>query len=342
MPKTSPITSAIVITASVSFLAYVVYFDYKRRHDQEFRQALRKNAKKFANKDLAAKSKERKQLVLDLKARYDEFMLTAPALPLSATAAERQQFFLAHVSVAGELLEQMGKEIDAALYFFRALCVYPQPFELLKVFKENLSHYPNVYDMVVMLIAIQPLESENENEKEKEKEKVEEIGEEEEEVKEDKITDKAIEEVKEEKVESEEIVEKNNEKEEPATESEKPKDIEESGESEEPVVHSETTVSPIAPVSQESSDNSKDVGGEENIEEKEETIQIPVKTEVSPPIEVEAQASKEKSAVETPVVAIPDSTLDASSASSNIEKEPVRQSEISPEEPKKTAADELI
>lgn len=149
--STSTIVYASVATVATGALAYAVYFDYKRRHDVEFRKSLKREAKrqaKAAKVEEAQMGKRRREEVRELVDESNE-----DGYPQGA--AEKEDYFMRHVG-EGEQMVQDGmlfvvvgvsteakrssdtRELEAALCFFKALKVYPQPKELMNIYDKTV------------------------------------------------------------------------------------------------------------------------------------------------------------------------------------------------------------
>jgi len=145
-------TSTVVITGAASLLAigcaYAVYFDYKRRHDVEFRKALKKEKKRAAK----AEKEQAQAGMAAQKARIRELVDEAKAEGFPSDVEERETFFMNEVA-RGEGLCQEGQEkvVDAALCFYKALKVYPQPKDLISIYDKTVPK--PVLDILAEMIA---------------------------------------------------------------------------------------------------------------------------------------------------------------------------------------------
>ncbi|RPA88036.1 protein import receptor MAS20 [Ascobolus immersus RN42] len=150
-------TSTVVITGAASLLAIgcdAVYFDYKRRHDVEFRKALKKEKKRAAK----AEKEQAQAGMAAQKARIRELVDEAKAEGFPSDVEERETFFMNEVA-RGEGLCQEGMEVpegqekvvDAALCFYKALKVYPQPKDLISIYDKTVPK--PVLDILAEMIA---------------------------------------------------------------------------------------------------------------------------------------------------------------------------------------------
>ena len=142
---------ALTVTAVVAtvFAGYAVYFDYQRRNSREFRKSLKKKAVK-QQKIKEKVEKETKELKLETvkKALLEDLR----ANPISTDLNEREAFFMEQVATG----EQKAKDnaTDAAICFYKALAVYPNPTDILGVYQKTVPE--EVYELVVMMIAVYP------------------------------------------------------------------------------------------------------------------------------------------------------------------------------------------
>lgn len=168
--KTSTVVYISLGTVLSGCLAYAAYFDYKRRHDVEFRKSLKREARKQARaaKEEAegAKTKERQEL----RTLVDE----ANEEGFPEGADDKEAFFMEEVGMGERLCQSglfgpflffsdsllrffgLGEEgrcvernrradgstgstnKEAALCFFKALRVYPQPKELMNIYDKTV------------------------------------------------------------------------------------------------------------------------------------------------------------------------------------------------------------
>lgn len=138
--------TAVVATA---LAGYAIYFDYQRRNSKEFRKSLKKKAVK-QQKHKEKVEKETKELKLETvkKALLEDLR----ANPIPTDLNEREAFFMEQVATG----EQKAKDnsIDAAICFYKALAVYPNPTDILGVYQKTVPE--DVYELVVMMIAVYP------------------------------------------------------------------------------------------------------------------------------------------------------------------------------------------
>jgi len=148
MVQTSTIVVATVGTVATCILGYAVYFDHRRRTDPNFRKQLKRESKRQAR---AAKeqaeahtSKQREAI----KAAVDE----AKEDGFPTDVEEREAYFMSEVA-RGEGLSQEGSDnVEAALCFYKALKVYPQPSDLVTIYEKTVPK--PVLDILAEMIAV--------------------------------------------------------------------------------------------------------------------------------------------------------------------------------------------
>lgn len=151
--KTSTIAAISVGTVVTGFLAYAVYFDHRRRNDPDFRKQLKRESKrqaKAAKEEAENAGKEQKKAIREAVERANE-----EGFPKDPEEVEA--YFMQEVA-QGEGMCQQGMDrrpnahqlyrdanmpsgadsIEAALCFYRALKVYPNPRELINIYDKTV------------------------------------------------------------------------------------------------------------------------------------------------------------------------------------------------------------
>lgn len=142
-------TAVTFLTIAAGALGYCFYFDYQRRHNSEFRKSIYLK-KRQALKAEKLKAKESKlEKVKILKQKLTESLLSNP---LSAT--NKEQTFIEEVTQAEKLSAIVGKEIDAAIHFYRALSIYPDPTAILEIYQKSVP--AEIYELIMLLTATIP------------------------------------------------------------------------------------------------------------------------------------------------------------------------------------------
>jgi len=147
MVQTSTIVAATVGTVATGFIAYAFYFDYKRRNDPQFRKQLKKESKRQAR---AAKEEAEAQTVQQrqsIKRAVEE----AKEEGFPTDVEEKEAYFMSEVA-RGEGLSGDGTDnVEAALCFYKALKVYPQPSDLITIYDKTVPK--PVLDILAEMIA---------------------------------------------------------------------------------------------------------------------------------------------------------------------------------------------
>ncbi|CAL3971370.1 unnamed protein product [Diplocarpon coronariae] len=147
MVQTSTIVAATVGTVATGFVAYAVYFDYKRRNDPQFRKQLKKESKRQAK---VAKEEAEAHVIRQreaIRAAVDE----AKEDGFPTDVEEREAYFMQEVA-RGEVLAGEGTDnVEAALCFYKALKVYPTPSDLITIYDKTVPKA--VLDILAEMIA---------------------------------------------------------------------------------------------------------------------------------------------------------------------------------------------
>lgn len=141
---------------SVTFLAiatgalgYCFYFDYQRRHNQEFRKSIYLKKRQAEKADKLKKEASKLETTKILKAKLAESLQSNPL-----SIENREQSFIEEVTKAERLSAIVGKETDAAIHFYRALSVYPDPTAILEIYQKSVP--AEIYELIMLLTAILP------------------------------------------------------------------------------------------------------------------------------------------------------------------------------------------
>lgn len=154
--QTSTIVLATLGTVTTAALAYAVYFDYKRRSDPAFRRSLKRQQKQVskAAKDEAVAAekgqKEKLRQVVD-DANNEGF----PSDP-----EKTEEYFMTEVARGEQMCQDGSDPVDAALCFYKALKVYPQPRELINIYDKTVPKVcslPNIHPPVLCTDTPQPI-----------------------------------------------------------------------------------------------------------------------------------------------------------------------------------------
>lgn len=147
MPSATTIISSTVAFGVVSYLAY---FDYKRRNDSEFRRSLKRAERKYKKEQDIQATAQQNVLKTQIEQALRHSLLTDP---VPDSLEEREKFFVTEIAHADELLNS-GDSIPAALAFYRALSVYPNPVDLLGIYDKSIRQ--PVLDILRTMVLIEP------------------------------------------------------------------------------------------------------------------------------------------------------------------------------------------
>ena len=139
------------VAAVLSATGYAIWFDYQRRHSIEFRKNLKQRAKKQKRKDeLKAMEAKKARVSAVLKFLSEELLKD----PISTDPTEMEKVFTTNVEYGERLSMVPGNEMEAAVKFYKALAVYPNPADLLGIYQRTIPE--NIYEYIVIMIAVIP------------------------------------------------------------------------------------------------------------------------------------------------------------------------------------------
>ncbi|MCJ1256913.1 hypothetical protein MMC24_004738 [Lignoscripta atroalba] len=148
--RTSTIIAASIGTIFTGFVAYAIYFDHKRRTDPEFRKALKRESRRearVAKEQAEAQGAQQKEAINTAVAQAKE-----EGFPTDVE--DKEAYFMTEVA-RGETLCQDGSDsVEAALCFYKALKVYPQPRDLMSIYDKTVPK--PVLDILADMIASDP------------------------------------------------------------------------------------------------------------------------------------------------------------------------------------------
>ncbi|KAG8761436.1 hypothetical protein FRC14_003849 [Serendipita sp. 396] len=137
MPTTSQIITIGTVAVVLGIAGYAVYFDYVRRNDPQFRKKLRKEKKRIDRSNSSIKAATASAKGLPTDAELDAALQLVRSEDLPSTAEEKEQYFMQNLAI-GEQLSTQGLALPAALAFFRAMRVYPEPMQLVLILEKTL------------------------------------------------------------------------------------------------------------------------------------------------------------------------------------------------------------
>lgn len=101
-----------------------MYFDHKRQSDPNFRKSLKKNNKKVEQSVKQQQEAEGQARVADLKNALESVKKNGE---LPTDIEEKESYFMEQVAKGETLCASEGNGTEAAICFWKALKVYPQP-----------------------------------------------------------------------------------------------------------------------------------------------------------------------------------------------------------------------
>ncbi|KAJ5783256.1 hypothetical protein N7457_005030 [Penicillium paradoxum] len=147
-------TAVVAGTILTGVLAYAVYFDYKRQSDPAFRKSLKKNNKKVEQTVKQEAEAGAAARVADLKNALEQVKRNGE---LPTDLEEKESFFMTQVALGESLCASEGKsnlpsldpgstlrdraagsQVEAAIAFWKALKVYPQPQDLIGIYDKTV------------------------------------------------------------------------------------------------------------------------------------------------------------------------------------------------------------
>ncbi|RFU30187.1 hypothetical protein B7463_g6182, partial [Scytalidium lignicola] len=147
MVQTTTIVAVSVGAVATGFLAYAVYFDHRRRTDPTFRKQLKKESKRQARaakeEAEANSSKQRQAIRIAVQEAKEE------GFPVDVE--EKEAFFMQEVGRGEQLSVDGSLNMEAALCFYKALKVYPQPPDLISIYDKTVPK--PVLDILAEMIA---------------------------------------------------------------------------------------------------------------------------------------------------------------------------------------------
>ena len=149
-----PSTATVVTSAlAVSALSYVVYFDYQRRHNADFRRKLKKSNRDLEKAEAAHATAKKNEIKQQIIKKLDA-SLAAQQIP--SGMKEKEEFFLAQVTQADEFAQANDIE-NAAIAYYKALSVYPVPTDLLGIYEQSVKQ--PILELVLQMISARTPES---------------------------------------------------------------------------------------------------------------------------------------------------------------------------------------
>ncbi|PKY09345.1 putative mitochondrial import receptor subunit [Aspergillus campestris IBT 28561] len=149
--QTSTLVAISTGTVLTGLLAYAVYFDHKRQTDPDFRKSLKRNNRRMARavkEEVEAQgAHERETIKQVVQQAKDEGFPT--------DLEEKEAYFMGQVAKGESICGEDADKIEAALCFYKALKVYPQPKDLIAIYDKTVPK--EVLEVLAMMVAMDPV-----------------------------------------------------------------------------------------------------------------------------------------------------------------------------------------
>ncbi|GFF30247.1 mitochondrial import receptor subunit (Tom20), putative [Aspergillus udagawae] len=146
--KTSTLVAASAGTILTGLLAYAVYFDHKRQTDPEFRRSLKRNNRRLAR---AVKEEAEAQGAMQRES-IKKVVQQAKDEGFPTDLEEKEAYFMGQVARGESLCAEGSDQIEAALCFYKALKVYPQPKDLISIYDKTVPK--DVLEILAEMVAM--------------------------------------------------------------------------------------------------------------------------------------------------------------------------------------------
>ncbi|KAK2752887.1 hypothetical protein FQN54_008040 [Arachnomyces sp. PD_36] len=148
--KTSTLIAASTGTILTGILAYAVYFDHKRQSDPEFRKSLKRDNRRVAK---VLKEESEAQGAMQREA-IKTAVNDAKEEGFPSDLEEKEAYFMGQVAKGEGLCSDGSDPIDAALAFYKALKVYPQPKDLITIYDKTVPK--EILEILAEMVAMDP------------------------------------------------------------------------------------------------------------------------------------------------------------------------------------------
>ncbi|RMJ28117.1 hypothetical protein PHISP_01057 [Aspergillus sp. HF37] len=144
--KTSTLVVASAGTLLTGVLAYAAYFDHKRQTDPDFRRTLKKSNRRMAR----AEKEEAEAHGAMQREAIQKAVQQAKAEGFPSDLEEKESYFMEEVSKGESLCSE--DHVQAALAFYKALKVYPQPKDLISIYDKTVPK--DVLEILAEMVAM--------------------------------------------------------------------------------------------------------------------------------------------------------------------------------------------
>ncbi|OJJ45062.1 hypothetical protein ASPZODRAFT_70685, partial [Penicilliopsis zonata CBS 506.65] len=129
-------------------VAYAVYFDHKRQTDPEFRKSLKRNNRRLAR---AVKEEAEAQGAMQ-RETIKAVVQQAKDEGFPTDLEEKEAYFMGQVAKGESLCAEGSANVEAALAFYKALKVYPQPKDLISIYDKTVPK--DVLEILAEMVAM--------------------------------------------------------------------------------------------------------------------------------------------------------------------------------------------
>jgi len=148
MVETRQVVLYTVGAAVVLGTAYAAYFDYRRRTDPEFRKSIKREKKRH----LKSQKAEVEAATANQRQAIQSAVRQAQVDGFPTDVEEKEAYFMNEVARGEGLCQDPETTIDAALCFYKALKVYPNPADLISIYDKTVPKH--VLDVLAQMLAI--------------------------------------------------------------------------------------------------------------------------------------------------------------------------------------------
>ncbi|KAF9883839.1 hypothetical protein FE257_002730 [Aspergillus nanangensis] len=146
--RTSTLVAASAGTLITGLLAYALYFDHKRQTDPDFRKSLKRN-----NRRLARAVKEEVEAQGAMEREYiKKAVQQAKEEGFPTDLEEKEAYFMGQVAKGESLCSEGADKLEAAMCFYKALKVYPQPKDLISIYDKTVPK--EVLEILAEMVAL--------------------------------------------------------------------------------------------------------------------------------------------------------------------------------------------
>ncbi|KAL2827527.1 mitochondrial outer membrane translocase complex, subunit Tom20 domain-containing protein [Aspergillus cavernicola] len=148
--KASTLAVASAGTIITGLLAYAVYFDHKRQTDPDFRKSLKRNNRRMAR----VVKEEAEAQGAQFREGIKQAVQQAKEEGFPTDLEEKEGYFMSQVAKGESLCTEGADKIEAALAFYKALKVYPQPRDLISIYDKTVQK--EVLEVLAEMVAMDP------------------------------------------------------------------------------------------------------------------------------------------------------------------------------------------